>query len=430
MSDNLQVELSGDTSEHLGITVSEENIANVNIEFDISELVPYKKQFIETKRKNVVLRGYRKGTAPINMVAKFFAEEAKESAQNSILYAKYIKLMQEHKLQPLAQPRLEKMSENINKINAKLVVEVLQPVVLNQYLGLNIQQKTSLTSIDEAIKTVLSDLKTAYPKLVTSDIAIANNVVANVTFGIFIDDKEFENQKDLQIIIGSNLYYPEFEQNLIGLKSGDSKEFNIVFPSTYANEGLRDKHANFKLYVNNISMVEQYTDDELAVVLKFENKDAMLLQLTNEANNKNKELEFAYFEEQILKQLLDSHTFKVPKSLIDTEINKILSEKRDIDVNQAHSMAETFVKTDLILNAIYERHPDIHLTEEMFQEKISSLAVKAKEEVSVVISKLQSAGKLQSYINYLKNCKVIEFLIDVSNKIEINTNISIEESGE
>ena len=81
----------------------------------------------------------------------------------------------------------------------------------------------------------------------------------------------------------------------------------------------------------------------------------------------------------------------------------------------------------MILHSIYERHPEIQYTQEQFNEKVAELAARANDSVDNTIRKLQETGKLQTYVNYLNNCKVIDFLIEMADKKELTPADKVEE---
>jgi len=220
------------------------------------------------------------------------------------------------------------------------------------------------------------------------------------------------------VSMGTGLYYKDFESNILGMKSAEIKSFDIQFPDDYHNDKFRNKKLHFTVAVKAVKDVAEYTDPELAKVLSYDDEQVMYLSLMNDIKQKNQDEERIYYENQILGCLLDSHQFKIPNKLVETEIKNIRNEKPDMLIEQVEEVAARFVKTDLILRGIYERHPDIHFQQEEFNNKIAELALKANESVEATLQKLQSANKLQSYINYLANCKVVDFLISMSLIIE------------
>ena len=168
--------------------------------------------------------------------------------------------------------------------------------------------------------------------------------------------------------------------------------------------------------VLNVYNTSEHTDEELAKLFNHENIEKMMELISVEVKKKNSDDEHLFYENQILGQLLAAHPFKIPNSLIENELNKLRIEKPDLTEEDAKDVADRFVRTDLILHAIYERHPDIQFKQEEFNSKIEELAKRVGDTVAETIKRLQESGKLQSYINYLTNCKVIDFIIDMADK--------------
>lgn len=412
-------EIQNHTHEQVApVIVSEDNVAKVNVTVEEHELEVHKAQFIKEKAKNLTLQGFRKGKAPKELVARHFKFEAREAARDNVLYSKYMKLLQEHKLQPLSAPKVEHLHDEGGKICADIVVDVLQPVVLGQYMGLELETMPT-RSVEDGVAKTLNGIKGSYPKLVHTENPVETGNVVIADFTVTDGAKELEKQVDFKMILGENKYFSPFEEQVIGMKAGETKEFDVNFPDTYHQEDFKNKTIHFNFTAKEIKIVEQYTDDELAKVLDYENEAKLKENIKNEVEAKYKDEERLFFENQLLGQLLTSHQFKIPRKLIDDEIKKIRAEKPGLSVEETEDTAERFVRTELILHAIYERHPEIHFNQEDFNAKIAELAVKANDSVENTLQRLQTAGKLQAYVSYLTNCKVIDFLVEMADKKEL-----------
>lgn len=398
------------------VIVSAENVATVNVSADEPELEPYKQHYIKEKAKNVTLQGFRKGKAPESMVARLFKEEARQSARDNLLFNKYTKLLQEHKLQPLSEPKVDHLHDKDGKMVATLIVEVLQPVTLGQYLGLELETMPP-RSTEESLKKTIGEIKQSYPRLTdVQDGTVEKGNVIVADFTVSEGDKQLEKQENFKISIGVNLYYQPFEDQLVGMKIGESKEFDIHFPANYHKEEFRDKLMHFNFTVKELKSISEYTNDELAKVLGYEGEEKMNELLTKEIEAKFKDDEHLFYENQILGQLLSAHQFKIPRRLLDNEIATIRKEHPEMPPERVEEVADRFVRTDLVLHAVYERHPEIQMTQEEFNGRVSELAARSNDTVEGVVQKLQASGKLQRYVTYLTNCKVIDFLIDMADK--------------
>lgn len=103
--------------------------------------------------------------------------------------------------------------------------------------------------------------------MVKEEGAIENGNVAVIDFKGFIDDKTFEGGSgtDYSLEIGSGTFIGNFEEQLIGLKSGESKDVCVTFPEDYGREELNGKPAKFSVTVKEIRVKEvPEIDDEFA----------------------------------------------------------------------------------------------------------------------------------------------------------------------
>jgi len=406
-----------DHSNDVPVTVSEDNIATVNVSAEEYELEPYKAQFIKEKAKNVTLQGFRKGKAPEHMVARYFKDEARNSARDNLLYVKYMKLLQEHKLQPLSLPKVNHQHDENGKMFASITVDVLQPVVLGQYLGLEIEAMPA-RSVEEGVVKTLEQIKRSYPRLILTDAPLENNGVVIADFSVSYDGKELEKQADFKINVGVGHYFKPFEEQILGIKAGESREFDIQFPDDYHKDEFKGKAIHFSFTAKEVNIVTEHNNEELAKLLGYESEQKMIELLTKEVEAKYKNDEHLFYENQILGQLLSAHQFKIPRKLIEDEVKRIHLERPEMSAEEVELTAERFIRTDLVLHAIYERHPEIQHTQESFNAKIAELAARANDTIENTMQKLHAAGKMQTYVTYLSNCKTIDFLIEMADKKE------------
>lgn len=400
------------------VSISDDNVATIQVSANMNEAEPYRRMFLEEKRKNITLRGFRKGNAPLEMISLQFNHEAIEFAKKNLIYAKYYKILQDHKLRALSEPDLDNLTDKDNEIGAVIKVEVLQPIALGQYLGLEIQ-KMPERSLDTGTQQALEEIKRIYPKLMPVDSSVGSTSLVNIDFNMLIDGEELENQKSFRVAFGRKEVFAGFEDALMGLNKGDNKSFDLTFPATYETEMLRGRLATFNVKINEVYEATEHTDDELALVLKYENKEHMMTKLTEQVANTYKDDERLFYENQVLGQLLTAHQFNIPKRLLNSEEARILAEHKDMKPEEIKSMAERFVRTDIILSAVYDRHPDLALTQQDFDCRVDELAKKAGDTKENIISKLQETNKLQMYINYLKNCRMVDYIIEQAEKKEM-----------
>lgn len=128
--------------------------------------------------------------------------------------------------------------------------------------------KVPLSEVEYSDESVAKDIEKAVEAKKTlnkeTDAAIADGTIVNIDYVGTVDGKEFEggntNEKGADLKIGSNTYVDDFEKQLIGHKIGDEVTVNVTFPDDYENKELAGKDAEFKVVINGIYDVPEFTD--------------------------------------------------------------------------------------------------------------------------------------------------------------------------
>lgn len=128
--------------------------------------------------------------------------------------------------------------------------------------------KVPLSEVEYSDESVEKDIKTAVEAKKTlnkeTDAAIADGNIVNIDYVGTVDGKEFEggntNEKGTDLTIGSGKFVDDFEDQLIGHKIGDEVTVNVTFPEDYDSEELAGKDAEFKVKINGIYDIPEFTD--------------------------------------------------------------------------------------------------------------------------------------------------------------------------
>ena len=191
--------------------------------------------------------------------------------------------------------------------------------------------EVNLDSItNEEIESRIERISKDRGELVEVDRALQNGDVVNIDFEGFIDGEAFSGGKsdNFNLEIGSKRFIDGFEEKLIGMKSGESKEIEVPFPSDYRVKELAGKNATFKVKVNKVQDIKNAKiDDNLAKVLFPSHEDANLEYLRDyvkdELSAEAKDREFSKLRLDLVKNLLDGIDFDVPYSVVESEMDVI-----------------------------------------------------------------------------------------------------------
>ncbi|MFV0254884.1 MAG: trigger factor, partial [Erysipelotrichaceae bacterium] len=199
--------------------------------------------------------GFRKGKAPKHLVEKQINKQALLSeAVEEVASELLIEAIKEHDLQIISRPELDIVAISEEAADLKFVVALKPDVTLGDYKGLEIKrEKVSVKKAD--IDKEIEKLREEFAELLLKEEgSVVNGDTAVINFEGFLDDVAFEGGKgeNHPLEIGSGSFIPGFEEQLIGLKSGDKKDVKVTFPEAYQAEHLAGKEVTFKVDVLEI----------------------------------------------------------------------------------------------------------------------------------------------------------------------------------
>lgn len=362
--------------------------------------------FKEANEK-VKMDGFRKGKAPKDIfLKKYGLESLYEGATDKVLNEAYIKLLQENQaLEIVCQPEVR-----INDINEEGVEFVfgltLKPEVkLGKYKNLGIKKEEVKVTTEE-IEQALEETLDKYTEMGIKDGIIEVGDTVIIDFEGFKDGVPFDGGKseDYSLKIGSGTFIPGFEENLVGLKKGDTKDIKLSFPEDYHSEELKGQPVIFKVMIKEIKETiipelneEFFKDlghDGINTKEELENQLKESIMARKEAESENK------YIDQLLDEGIKGIEVELPKGMVEEEISRIVGqyeetlERQGLTLEQFYQFtnsneealrnqmtleAERRIKSRLMLEAI-AKEENIEITEEKAKEEASKLAQKYQME--------------------------------------------------
>lgn len=310
----------------------------LNVTADQPVLDGLKTAAISRLGRNLKLSGFRPGKAPLHLIEKsldqqLLQSEFLETAVNRL----YVDAIQEQKLRPVAQPTVNVLKfVPFTTLEVSYELEVLGAITLPDLSKIKLA-KSAVTVDDKDVTDVLANLRSRAATNEDVDRAANNGDQTVINFS-GVDSKTKEPitgaaGNDYPLLLGSNSFIPGFEEQLIGLKAGDSKDFPIIFPADYSAVELQKRKVTFSVTINKVQAVtEPKLDDAFAATvgpftklseLKADIKKQLEQERTGQA-------ERAY-ENELLELIAGKTKVTIPAVLIDEEIERIeAEEKRDV----------------------------------------------------------------------------------------------------
>lgn len=397
--------------------------------------------------KKVNIPGFRKGHIPRAILEKQFGKEVLyEEAIDIVIPKGYLGGLEEYKLEPIDQPKLEvKEAFEAGKPFAfKATVEVVPEVKLGQYKGLEIE-KAKVEVKEEQVSERLVSLQERHAELVLSDKKnLEKGDFAVIDFEGYVDGQPFSGgaAQAYSLEIGSGSFIPGFEDQLIGMEIGTDKDIKVTFPDDYQREDLARKEATFKVSLKEIKVKEiPAADDDFAQsVGKFDTIEALKADLREKMIEWAKQDAETNFAQTAVNQAVENAKIEAPETLIKREMDDLLhrfehnltyqgltlEKYLDYAKKTIEEVLEDFrpeaikrVKTDLVLSNVAQTE-NLEVSEEELNEKLQELADRYQQKsLAKLRETLESKGQLSSIKQAILLEKASDFIKENTKPIEV-----------
>ena len=379
--------------------------------------------------------GFRKGKAPMAMVEKQYGTEIfYEDTFNEIVPEEYERELKENKIEAVSKPDIEvKQIGKGQDLIFTAVVQTKPEVKLGKYKGIELK-KIEYNVTDKDIEHELGHMADRNSRIITvEDRPVENGDITVIDFEGFVDGKAFEGGKaeNHELTIGSNTFIPGFEDQLVGMKTGEEKDINVTFPEEYFSEELKGKDAVFKIKLHEIKKKElpKLDDDFAKDTSEFDTLKELKNSIKEKLEHENKHKAEHETEDAAIKAVVDTVEVDIPSGMIETELDNMI---KDMEQRMAYQgmkfeqylqmigksmedfrkeneeMAKNSVKTRLTLEAI--------VNAEKIEPKQEDVDNKIKEMSEMYGQKEEDLKKNEQFVNYikdsLKNEAVIKFIVD------------------
>jgi len=349
---------------------------NLNVVIDKKDLEKKIDQRLDEVKKDINLKGFRPGKAPKELLKKQFGQALQGEVLEKVLQDTTVEVLKNKKIKPASQPKINIKSFGENKnLEFDIIVEKFPEIKNLDVKKLKIKKyavKSEKKDVEERLKMLAENSK----KYLDKDMAslAKNGDLVIFDYEALIDGNEFQNNKgkNIQIILGKDLFIPGFDKQLVGSKKNDKVNVTVNLPQNFPNKELVGKKALFKCDINNIKYsVNQSINDEFAKNFGVKDLNELKKNIESQISNEYQNITSQIEKKEILDELNKQVSVELPKSLLNDEINnitqsfkfeKLQKNKKEKDINkinldedekkQALSLAKRRVKLALALNKI------------------------------------------------------------------------------
>jgi trigger factor len=288
----------------------------------------------EVKRiaPTVKMPGFRPGKVPANLVKKMHGDALLSEALNSMVQQSIDATITGNKLRPATQPEVKLNDDYAPGQDAKLdmALEILPDIAVPAVDGLALTRmlvEPTDAEIDEALARIAEGQTSFEAAKATYKAKEGDQVV--IDFDGKVDGVPFDGGKGeaMPVTIGSGQLIPGFEDQMIGIKTGEERTLNVKFPADYHAENLKGKDATFDIKAVEVKTpAETKIDDDFAKTLGLESleklKELVKIQIEQELGG----LTRTHMKRQLLDTLAAAHDFDVPPSMAEAEFDQIWAQ--------------------------------------------------------------------------------------------------------
>ncbi|MBW4061550.1 trigger factor [Candidatus Saccharibacteria bacterium] len=321
------------------LTSRTENQAQLTISLNEAKLKPIVAHVLNDLRPRVKAAGFRPGKAPDHIVERDLGSAL---VQNEVLehavQESYSEAVKAENLPIVAPPQVQiDKFVPYTELEYKVTVELMPKFTLPKYQDIRI--KRPVIAVDPAeVEQTITDLRRREAVRLDTDRAIEADDEVVFDFDGTKDGQPVRgaSAKDQTLVIGSGLFIPGFEDELIGMKKGDEKSFDIRFPDEYHESTLAGQVVTFKVKINSVKeLILPAVDSVLAdKVGGFKSVDAMKADIADRLSSEKAEAATRDYEQQVLAKLLEETKFSIPESLLDQQLRRLRAE---LEQNLAYS---------------------------------------------------------------------------------------------
>ncbi len=315
---------------------------NEGLKREIKIVVPAKdlekklnKRLDDTKGK-IKLNGFRPGKVPAGYLRKMYGKSFMAEILNEIISDVPHSILADRNERSAMQPQVD-INEDEQILDGKtdfvfsLKYEVLPKIEIKDFEHIEITREIAIIpeqEIDDQVERVLSSTRNYSLKDGLSE--EGDRVTIDYLGKVGGEPFEGGTERDAQLILGSKQFIPGFEEQLVGVKAGDTKTISVKFPDNYNAVHLAGRDAEFDITVKAISKPDELKiDDEAAQKVGLESLDRLREVVRGQIENQYGSMTRQKIKRQILDALDADYDFEIPEGLLEIEFNNIWAQVND-----------------------------------------------------------------------------------------------------
>jgi len=404
-------------------------------------------RLVDMKDK-VRLNGFRPGKVPVSHLKKVYGrsvmaetiDQTIRETNTQIFTERGFRLATEPKItMPTEEKEVEQILAGKSDLTYTVAIEVVPAIALADFKSFTLEKpvaEVTDTDVEEAIKRIADQSRTFAAKGEGAKAESGDRIT--ISFKGTINGTPFDGGagENIQVVIGAGQFIPGFEEQLIGIVAGETRNLKVSFPKNYMSEKLAGQPAEFETTATLIEAPQAVDiNDEFAKTLGLESLDKL-----KQAARERLTAEYAGATRQRVKRTLldhldESHKFEAPPSLVEEEFNLMWnSVKAEMESNgktfadentteeaakeEYHKIADRRVRLGLVLSEIGEKNKITVTDDEVSRaviERARQMPGREKEVWDFYRNNVNALAQIRAPIY---EDKVVDFILELAHVTE------------
>jgi trigger factor len=378
-------------------------------------------------QKEVALKGFRPGKVPPAVIKNQFGKSIYGEVVDKILRETSSKAIEEKKLKVAGQPKIDLKQFGEGKdLNYELQIDCLPNVILksfDKFKALDFKVKIEDKVINEKMKELSEQNKQFEDRKDNEKAIIGNQVIFD--YSATVDDNKFEGSegKGVQLELGKDLFLKGFDQQLVGVKKGESKLIDAMLPANHPKKELANKKTKFMCKILNVKQSKiNKIDDNFAKMMGAKDVNDLKSLIEKQISSQYSQALNSITKKEILDQIEKNHQVDLPQNLIDQEIavmtKNLKTEDKEKHKSKNEKLAKSRIKLGLLLNEYGEKN-NLKVSDEEVRVEIQKQVKGMPGQEKMVLEYYQkNPGASQSLKGSIYEEKIIEL---IKSKIKLTT---------
>ena len=372
------------------------NISDVKVELTISlgveELKAAEQVALTKLAKEVKIEGFRKGKAPLEMVAaqvdqNVLGQEVIENALSKAVAEAFLK----EKIQAINRPEVDvKKFIPGTELEFTATSEIMPKVELGDYKNLKIKKEKVSVSQKEVNETIDQILKNFAEKKEVKRAAKEGDEVV-IDFLGKKDGVAFDGGKaeKFPLELGSKSFIPGFEEGLIGKKAGDELSLDLKFPKDYHAKDLAGAKVVFEVKIHEVreNVLPEINEEFLSKLGEFKTKEDFEKQIKEDLKTQKQVEADDKFKDELVKKLAEVSKVPVPEILLE-------DQKQSIEMDMQQNLMYSGLSLDDYLKRMGKTR------EEWLENDVKAVA-ESRVKSGLALAELSKVEKIQSTVDEL-----------------------------